>query len=74
MKLILTGATGFIGHEVLTQCLSHPSVTSILVLSRRELPASIADNPKLKVAIVDDFLSFPESTRHDFKDADACIW
>ncbi|RAH41289.1 putative nucleoside-diphosphate-sugar epimerase [Aspergillus brunneoviolaceus CBS 621.78] len=34
MKIILAGTTGLVGQEVLTQCLAHPSITSILVLSR----------------------------------------
>ncbi|KAI4172371.1 MAG: hypothetical protein LQ343_003630 [Gyalolechia ehrenbergii] len=38
MKIILTGATGFIGGEVLRFALLHPSINSIVVLSRRQLP------------------------------------
>ena len=75
MKVILTGSTGFIGQEVLEQCLQNSSITSIVALSRRELPPSVVDhNPKLKVTIVDNFLSYPESVLQDINGAEACIW
>jgi uncharacterized protein YbjT (DUF2867 family) len=74
MKVILTGSTGFVGREVLEQCLKNSSITSMIALSRRELPPSVVDNPKLKTAIVEDYLSYPDSLLQDIKGADACIW
>jgi uncharacterized protein YbjT (DUF2867 family) len=70
MKVILTGSTGFVGREVLSQCLQHPAITSVVALSRRNLPA----HEKLQVAIVEDFLTYCDSVREEIKDADACIW
>jgi uncharacterized protein YbjT (DUF2867 family) len=74
MKVILTGSTGFVGREVLEQCLNNSSITSVIALSRRELPPSAVDHPKLKVAIVKDFLSYPDSLLQDIKGGEACIW
>ena len=74
MKVILAGPTGFIGCEVLEQCLQHSFITSIVALSRRELPSSVSSNPKVKVAIMNDYLSYPESVLQDIKGAEACIW
>lgn len=74
MKVILTGSTGFVGLEVLKQCLESPSITSVVALSRRELPSSATSNPKLKVTIINDFLSYPDSVLEDIKGAKACIW
>lgn len=74
MKIIITGATGFIGGEVLTQCLQDPAITSVVALARRELPASVTGNPKLKVIILEDFLSYSDSALQDIKGAEACIW
>ncbi|PWY84378.1 NAD(P)-binding protein [Aspergillus eucalypticola CBS 122712] len=71
MKIILTGSTGFIGHEILTQCLRNPHITSIIALSRRPLPTN---NPKLTVRLVDDFLTYPESLLQELRGAEACIW
>lgn len=70
MRVILTGSTGFIGREVLNQCLQHPAITSVVALSRRELPA----HDKLKVTLVDDFISYSDSVHEEIKNADACIW
>ncbi|KAJ5516093.1 hypothetical protein N7527_007653 [Penicillium freii] len=70
MKVILTGSTGFVGGEVLSQCLAHPAITSIVALSRRDLPA----HKKLKVALIEDFMTYPDSIRDDIRDAEACIW
>lgn len=74
MKVILTGSTGFVGQEVLIQCLSNPTITSIVVLSRRELSIS---HPKLTVQIMthNDFLSYSDSQLTGaMQGADACIW
>ncbi|KAJ5227341.1 uncharacterized protein N7469_007347 [Penicillium citrinum] len=70
MKCILAGSSGFVGHELLEQCLKNPSVTSIVALSRRELPP----HDKLQVVIVEDFSSYPDTAKEAVKDADACIW
>lgn len=73
MKVVITGATGFTGHEVLRQCIEHSSITSIVVLSRRQLPGPAAD-PKVKVIVLDNFLEYSPSTLSELKGADACIW
>jgi hypothetical protein len=73
MKVILTGATGFIGGAVLRRCLRLPAITSVVVLSRRALPESFA-HPKLKVIKLDDFGAYPESVLAETKGAAACIW
>jgi uncharacterized protein YbjT (DUF2867 family) len=73
MKVILFGSTGFIGKEVLNRCLKKPAITSLVALSRRDLPET-AENPKLKVIIVENFKLYPDSVLGQLKDADACIW
>lgn len=45
-KVIIAGVTGFVGQEVLLQCLAHPSITSIVALCHHELPTT---HPKLHV-------------------------
>jgi thioester reductase-like protein len=74
MKFILTGCTGFIGREALYQCLQYPSITSVVALTRRKLPETLAINPKLKEVIMKDFNSYPESVLKELSGADACIW
>ncbi|KAF7510887.1 hypothetical protein GJ744_005717 [Endocarpon pusillum] len=73
MKVVLSGSTGFIGGEVLTQCLNHPSITSVLVFTRRD-PGDLAENPKVKVIIVKDFTSYDELIINELESADAAIW
>lgn len=73
MKVVLSGGTGYIGREVLTQCLNHPSITSVLVLTRRD-PGDLAENPKAKVITVKDFTSYDEPTINELETADAAIW
>jgi uncharacterized protein YbjT (DUF2867 family) len=70
MKIILTGASGTAGSEVLRQALADPQVTGILALSRR--PLDIAD-PKLRVALLPDFLDY-SAVASQFADYDACLW
>lgn len=71
MKVILTGSTGFIGSAVLQRCIAHPSITSIVALTRRELPIT---NPKLQTVILKDFLTYDATTLHHLEGAEACIW
>ncbi|KAG0650055.1 hypothetical protein D0Z07_3522 [Hyphodiscus hymeniophilus] len=74
MKLVLTGCTGFIGSEVLSQCLRNPAITSIIALSRRCLPDEVAKNPKFQVILMRDFTAYPDSVLRDLSGADAAIW
>ncbi|MCL6459452.1 MAG: NAD-dependent epimerase/dehydratase family protein [Gorillibacterium sp.] len=69
MKIILTGATGFVGGEVLRQALDDPAIDLITVLTRRSVGMS---NPKLKEIILKDFLDYSRITDH--LKVDACIW
>ncbi|RDL33175.1 uncharacterized protein BP5553_08614 [Venustampulla echinocandica] len=74
MKVILSGATGYIGKEVLSQALNHPSITELVCITRRPLPEPFATNPKVKVIVLDDFLSYPPQVLSELKGAEACIW
>ena len=74
MKFIVTGCTGFIGSEVLSQCLRNPAITSIIALSRRKLPDALSMEPKLQVVVMKDFALYPNSVLNDISGADACIW
>jgi hypothetical protein len=71
MKVILAGSSGFIGKEVLRQCLQNPSITSLIALSRRELPVT---DPKLKTVLVDDFTAYKPEVLRELEGAESCIW
>ena len=78
MKLIITGATGNVGVEVVRQALLLPSITSLVTLARKpvSVPEGIpaASSSKLKSIVVKDYLTYPEEVKKEFVDADGCIW
>ncbi|RYP89866.1 hypothetical protein DL770_004018 [Monosporascus sp. CRB-9-2] len=77
MKLVIGGSTGFVGTELVRQALSHPAITSIVGISRRETPVppgSIDDGAKLKSVVCENFESYPDHVKKELENADACIW
>ena len=70
MKLLLTGATGMVGSEVLRQALKDDEITHITALVRSPLSISHA---KLTTIIHNNFLEF-QDVQNTFKECDACIW
>jgi nucleoside-diphosphate-sugar epimerase len=74
MKIILFGASGFIGSSLLTHCLQEPSLTSLIVISRRQLPSIASLDPRIKVIVLENFLTYPESVINELTGAKACFW
>lgn len=70
MKIIVTGATGMVGTELVRQAIADPAVEEIVALVRSNMPFS---HPKLRELIHTDFLNF-EGLEEIFRDADACVW
>jgi len=75
MHVVLTGATGSIGTEVLRQCLKTPTITHITVLGRRP-PTSFPPTSTLTFITHTDFLTYPPPLLDALraKDCKACIW
>ena len=74
MKIIVTGATGFIGGEILRQALARSEITSVVALSRKPLTGPEASNPKLKTVLMEDFTQYPASVLSELKGASGCAW
>lgn len=68
MRIILTGATGFVGGEVLRQALADPEILQVTVLTRRSVGMK---HPKLDEIVRQDFESY---TDLDLSGYAACIW
>ncbi|KAJ8609720.1 hypothetical protein MRB53_038957 [Persea americana] len=71
MKIIITGATGYIGGGVLQRALKVDQITEVVVLSRREIDIKHA---KLKTIIKKDFATYNDEELSQLKGSQGCIW
>lgn len=71
MKVVLTGSTGFLGSEVLKQCVEIETIESIIVLTRRPVDMS---NPKVLNIVMKDFRQYDSNVVDAIANADGCIW
>ena len=79
MKLIIAGASGFVGRELVRQALEDPRVTSLIALSRSTItpPANLgegADVAKFQNVIVEDYGSYSDDAKRAFEGVDAVLW
>ncbi|KAI0884915.1 NAD(P)-binding protein [Annulohypoxylon maeteangense] len=79
MKLIISGATGFVAKEVIRQSLSRSEITSVVALARKPIaiPEKLADGAdpsKLRSVVVKDYDHYSEEVKKEFAGASACIW
>ncbi|ORY57006.1 uncharacterized protein BCR38DRAFT_450559 [Pseudomassariella vexata] len=79
MKLIIAGASGFVGSNVVRQSLQLPKITTVVALARRpiEIPETHglgADPAKLKSIVIEDYEKVPDEAMKELENADACIW
>ena len=70
MKILVTGATGMAGSELVRQAIADDSINEIIALARRPLEIS---HPKITTVIHQDFLQY-DAVKDHFRDCDACIW
>lgn len=70
MKIIITGATGMAGSEVVRQAINDDTITNIIALVRRPMEIT---HPKITTVIHDDYSLYDDVKDH-FRDCDACIW
>ncbi|WP_339714906.1 NAD-dependent epimerase/dehydratase family protein [Cyclobacterium amurskyense] len=69
MKIIITGASGMVGHAVLIECLEAAIVKEILLINRRPIELH---HPKIKELLVADFEQIP-SHAQNLAGYDACF-
>ncbi|KAI1279798.1 hypothetical protein F5Y07DRAFT_405985 [Xylaria sp. FL0933] len=74
MKIIVAGASGFIGSAAVREAIKDESITQICVLSRgTPLPDDIANHAKVTV-IRTSFAEYSMEVLNQLVDAEACIW
>ncbi len=69
-KIIVTGATGLAGSEVVRQAILDEGISEITALVRRPLPIQ---HPKLKIVLHDNYRDY-SSLSPLFAANDACVW
>lgn len=82
MKLIIGGATGFVGKEILRQALRCPTITSVVTLGRRPVPGEDFQGAIVEAqyaskhtdVVLADLEHYPETALKLIANADACIW
>ena len=70
MKIIITGATGLIGAEVVRQAIDDAAISEIILIVRSQ-PQIL--HPKIKVVIHSDFTNYT-ALKEFFETANALIW
>ncbi|KAJ5154685.1 uncharacterized protein N7500_010124 [Penicillium coprophilum] len=75
MKLIIAGATGLLGTEIVRQSLQMREITQVVALAPRpvQLDKEI-DSSKLRNVVIRDYGEYPNNVKAEFTGADACIW
>src|ERR1700743_1906429 len=74
MKIIVTGATGFVGNKVVAECIANPAVSSVIVLTRRNIDETLSQNPKVQVILNQDFEHYPQDLLGRLKGSQGCVW
>ena len=80
-RIIVLGASGFIGGNVVQQCINSVLIDEVIVITRRVLSDALLRNPKVKLIIKEEFSGWGEET---WKELDVlagglsgcagCIW
>ncbi|KAJ6093073.1 hypothetical protein N7486_008362 [Penicillium sp. IBT 16267x] len=74
MKLIVAGATGLVGSEIIRQALQNNNVTEVIALARKPITIDDSNASKLKSVVIRDYAEYPDEVRAKLAGADACIW
>lgn len=75
MKVIVAGATGLVGREIIRQCLDQERITSVVALSRKPLTLEKdLYSSKLDNVLIRDYEEYSDDVKAKFVGADICIW
>jgi nucleoside-diphosphate-sugar epimerase len=71
MKIVLTGATGFVGSHALARLLDNETVTGVTALTRRPIEST---HPKLRNVVLEDFTRYDVRLVEELAGHSGCIW
>lgn len=74
MKVIVTGATGKAGREIVKHCIADERITKIVILTRRAVAGMVESNPKTEVVMHQDFSRYSDELLRRLEGAEACLW
>jgi uncharacterized protein YbjT (DUF2867 family) len=70
MNILVTGATGLVGAEVIRQAITDDSINNVTALARRDLPLQ---HSKLRTIIHKEFMNY-SAVQSMLGSFDACLW
>ncbi|KAJ5682235.1 hypothetical protein N7462_005400 [Penicillium macrosclerotiorum] len=75
MKVIIAGATGLVGSELIRQSLEMREISEVVALARKPVQVDSGVNTsKLRIVVIADYGEYSEDVMAEFAGADACIW
>ncbi|KAF4966518.1 hypothetical protein FSARC_5760 [Fusarium sarcochroum] len=74
MKVVVTGATGTVGNEIVKRCLSDARINKVVILTRRAVSMDIESHPKADVIMVQDFIRYSDEVLRRLEGSSACLW
>lgn len=75
MKIIVAGATGLLGREIVRQTLHIREITQVIALARKPVQLEEGlDSSKIKTVVISDYGDYSDDVKAEFAGADACIW
>lgn len=75
MKLVITGATGFVASEVLAQAARRPDIEAVVAVARAPVRFAGPGADKVTSVTLPDYnADYPEDVLEALAGADACIW
>lgn len=73
-KIIVTGATGFVGEAVVKQCIQNKNVEEVIVLTRKPISKDLLSSSKVNMIVHEEFAQYPDSLLNQLSGAQGCIW